>query len=183
MAELTESLTVEERLAQVRERLKQARGDNLAALEEDGREIRVRPGEEQTKRPRKRIRRQRKLEKLFDDDEYDSDIDPVVRGLNARAAKLEPIEPNSNIGVPLVYGGTSANATTEQSERLAKDMVEIEARRKKFNRRRAFVEDRADISFINEGNRAYNRVLSKHFDKFEDVRKLKDSLERGTALD
>ncbi len=182
MADSSDCLTVEERLAQVRERLKQARGDNLAALEEDGREVRLRPGEGELKRPRKRMRKQTKLEKLIDD-EYDSDIDPVLRSLNARAARLEPTETNGNTSVPEVYGGTTANVTTEQSERLAKDVAETEARRKKFNRRRTFVGDRADISFINEGNRAYNRVLSKHFDKFEDVRKTKESLERGTALD
>lgn len=183
-----DGLSVEERLAQVQARLKQARGDNLAALEEETREPRLPPS------ARKRRRREKNPRATLDDSDGDSggeEVDPIVRGLNARAAKLSTERNDddeisgtaNNDGLPAVYGGTSADATPAQRRLLAADMAKTESKRKSYHRRRAFVEDRADISFINDGNLRYNRSLKRAYDGFEQVRKIKDSLERGTALD
>lgn len=176
---------MEERLAQVRARLKQARGDNLVALEEETREPRPPPS------ARKRRRREKGRIPTLEDSDGESggeEVDPIVRGLNARAAKLTSQRDdddggeNGNNGIPAVYGGTSADVTPAQRQLLAADLAKTEAKRKSFHRRRAFVEDRADISFINDGNLRYNRSLKRAYDGFEQVRKIKDSLERGTAL-
>lgn len=188
---------MEERLAQVRARLKQARGDNLAALEEETREPRPQAS------ARKRRRREKRHIPTLEDSDADSgaeEVDPIVRGLNARAARLSSaragaddidIDNNDgakagdvcdNGGIPVVYGGSSADVTPAQRRLLASDLSKTEEKRKSFHRRRAFVEDRADISFINDGNLRYNRSLKRAYDGFEQVRKIKDSLERGTAL-
>lgn len=162
-------LSLEERLAAVRERMKQARDENLGALDEE----RHAPAP-----PRVRKRRRQTLP---DSEQSGSeDEDALLRGINARAARLEGVE-NANPGVPSVYGG-AVTETAEQRERLALDISETENKRKKYNRRRAFVADEVDMTYINEGNRTYNRVLSKHYDKYDNVRKIKESLEHGTAL-
>lgn len=168
-------LTLEVRLAAVRERIKQGRDDNLGALEEEA------AADDLPPRPKKRRRHDAKRRYDASDDEED---DPIVRAINARAAQLPSSAADAvegEQGVPAVYGG----ATTESDEalqRLADDVAETEARRARYNRRRAFVADKANVSFIDEGNRTYNRVLSKHYDAFDNVRKIKESLERGTAL-
>lgn len=178
--------TMEDRLAQVRLRLKKARGDNLQAAEEEGRCPRRVPGhEDKDARPRKTMtaKRKRRREAAVEG-ESDEEVDPIVRSLNARAAKIsrgDDDAPDTGT-VPSVYGGTSGAVGAVQAERLVNDLRETEKRRARFNRRRAFVEDRADISFINEGNRTYNRILEKHYDGYESVRNIKESLERGTAL-
>lgn len=185
-----DEFSMEERLSQLQARLKQARGDNLAALEEETREPRLQPS------ARKRIRREKRRATLEDSDgdSGGEEVDPIVRGLNARAAKLSSgraVDDDNggsggdverNDGIPAVYGGTSADVTPAQKLLLAADLAKTEAKRKTFHRRRGFVEDRADISFINDGNLRYNRSLKRAYDGFEQVRKTKESLERGTAL-
>lgn len=185
-------LPAEERLSALRARLEKARGDNLQEVEEENR---VR-----TAVPRKPPRKKRVRSKLTEDkeldarthnslverhDEEDENDDPVVRSINKRAAKLaqQTADGNPNPQVhTVVYGGTSEKLREENVERLVEDAKETDERRAKFRRRRAFVEDKTDISFINEGNRNFNRILEKHYDGYQSVRKIKDSLERGTAL-
>lgn len=80
----------------------------------------------------------------------------------------------------VAYGG-KGSVSEEAMDRMVDELQQAEKRRGKFKRRRAFYEDEGDITFINEGNRLFNRTLSKHFDKFDSVKEIKDNLERGTA--
>lgn len=80
----------------------------------------------------------------------------------------------------VVYGG-KGTVSEEAVDRMVDELQQAEKRRGKFKRRRAFYEDEGDITFINEGNRLFNRTLSKHYDKFDSVKEIKDNLERGTA--
>lgn len=177
--------SMEERLAQVRLRLKKARGDNLQAAEEEGRHPRrLQCDDDGDVRPRKSGVSKRKRRRILSGNDSDEDGDPILRSLTARAAKIardETDAPDTG-AVPAVYGGSSGGVSNAKAERLVADLKETELRRTRFHRRRAFVEDRADISFINEGNRSYNRILDKHYDGFESVRNIKENLERGTAL-
>ncbi|CAN8065977.1 unnamed protein product [Agarophyton chilense] len=111
--------------------------------------------------------------------------DERLRSMKRRAKAMEntfrndtPKERNEESEV-IAYG--SVTDTKEGVDRVVNEIETIERRRAKYRRRRTFDEDRTDISFINEGNRIFNRTLDKHFDKFESVQKIKDSLERGTA--
>eukprot|EP00171_Calliarthron_tuberculosum_P008888 IDg8888t1 len=158
--------SMEERLAQIRLRLKKARGDNLQAAEEEGRRPRRTPGQEDGDPARKPRTSKRKRRQNVGEDDSDIDECPIVRSLTARAAKISRREDDApdTGSVPAMYGGTSGAVSAAQAERLVADLRETEKRRARFHRRRAFVEDRADISFINEGNRNYNRILEKHYD-------------------
>ncbi len=189
-----------ERLTALRLRLEKARADNLQAVEEEGRKpIPVSTKSKSVdddalgirrkniaKRKRKRGTSRGGAIVDANGSHEDDEDDPVLKSINARAAEIVPEsklsrEPQHN-SAPMVYGGTSGAVSVEQSDRLVADLKEAEERRARFHRRRAFVEDKADISFINEGNRNFNRILGKHYDKHESVRKIKESLERGTAL-
>jgi len=75
------------------------------------------------------------------------------------------------------YG--QAGADPAKVDKLVEEMQAQEARRKSFSRRRRWNED-ADISFINERNRAFNKKISRAFDPY--TQEIKQSLERGTAL-
>jgi pre-mRNA-splicing factor SYF2 len=52
-------------------------------------------------------------------------------------------------------------------------------KKKKFSRRRAFHEDQ-DIDYINDRNMRFNKKAERFFGKY--TQKIKDDLERGTAL-
>lgn len=70
-------------------------------------------------------------------------------------------------------------ASTEAKERLAAALEAQLKNRKKFSRRRTYVEDE-DISYINERNRIFNRKLDRAFGDYS--LETKQNLERGTAL-
>lgn len=80
----------------------------------------------------------------------------------------------------LIYGG-AGDVESAALDNMVNELQCAEKRRAKYRRRRVFDEDQADISFINEGNRLFNRTLERHFDKFESVKDIKNNLERGTA--
>ena len=64
-------------------------------------------------------------------------------------------------------------------ERLAADVKAGDERRKNFSRRRAFNED-ADVDYINDRNRVFNKKIGRAFDKY--TTEIRQNLERGTAL-
>jgi CRISPR/Cas system CSM-associated protein Csm4 (group 5 of RAMP superfamily) len=67
----------------------------------------------------------------------------------------------------------------ERIEAMAKELEEQANRRAQFSRRRTFNED-ADVTFINERNRNFNKKIARAFDKY--TVEIKENLERGTAL-
>jgi len=52
-------------------------------------------------------------------------------------------------------------------------------KRKQFSRRRQFYEE-ADVDYINERNRVFNKKIARAFDEY--TTEIRQSLERGTAL-
>lgn len=161
---------VEKREAQKRERAKKRRYDELSAAD------------------------------LVHVDEADGENDDErVRGMKRRAKAsahvlsrqmdhngTRAMHPEGDAGGPgdgsnvLVYGG-AGTVEKEALDNMVEELEVVEKRRAKFRRRRAFDEENSDITFINEGNRLFNRTLERHFDKFDSVKELKDNLERGTA--
>ena len=59
------------------------------------------------------------------------------------------------------------------------DLEKQDEKRKNFSRRRAHHHD-ADIDYINERNRNFNKKLERFYGKY--TQGLKDDLERGTAI-
>lgn len=62
---------------------------------------------------------------------------------------------------------------------MVKELEEQAGRRSQFSRRRTHNED-ADVTFINERNRNFNKKIARAFDKY--TVEIKENLERGTAL-
>lgn len=77
---------------------------------------------------------------------------------------------------------TLVHGTHKPSEaavnRMVEDLGQRYAKRGKFSRRRAFDVD-ADIDYINERNRAFNKKIDRYYGKY--TAELKQNLERGTA--
>ncbi len=67
----------------------------------------------------------------------------------------------------------------ERKELLKIDLQKQIEKRKKFNRRRRFIEE-ANVDYINERNKKYNEKLQRFFGK--EAAGIKLNLERGTAL-
>ncbi|UJR36093.1 hypothetical protein I4U23_028828 [Adineta vaga] len=63
--------------------------------------------------------------------------------------------------------------------RMVEDLDQQYSKRGKFSRRRAFDID-ADIDYINERNRAFNKKIERYYGKY--TAEIKQNLERGTAV-
>lgn len=78
------------------------------------------------------------------------------------------------------YGGrTRRNVRNPLFHVLTFVCVCSQKRRQKFSRRRSTHTD-ADIDFINERNRVFNKKIKRAFDKY--TVEIRNNLERGTAL-
>jgi pre-mRNA-splicing factor SYF2 len=62
---------------------------------------------------------------------------------------------------------------------MANELEERIKSRKKFSRRRQFIEGE-DVDYINHQNRLFNRKASQAYDKY--TVEVRQNLERGTAL-
>lgn len=80
---------------------------------------------------------------------------------------------------PMNYGRVNTEVSDEAMERMVKELADREQARKKFSRRRAFLEG-ADVDYINESNLKFNKKIKKAFDKY--TVEIRQNLERGTAL-
>lgn len=192
-----------ERLSALREKLQEARDENLKAVEDEAVRLQtskhpyVDEGAQNSNSPRKRKRastarnpQQKEIDVGSADEADGEDLDERLRSMKRRArlsqrARQERAcfeisdDKGASTSNAVTYGGEGGNE--EDVENMVEELQRVERRRAKYRRRRTFDEDRTDITFINEGNRIFNRALERHFDKFESVKKLKDSLERGTA--
>lgn len=79
------------------------------------------------------------------------------------------------------YGG-AGKLQRGAADRVVAELEELEQSKMKYRRKPDFDEDSADIGFINDPNRKFIAILDQHYDKYDSVRVIKDSLERGTAL-
>jgi len=78
----------------------------------------------------------------------------------------------------LAYGHHD-RVSGEGLEAMVADLKKQDEKRKNFSRRRAHHHD-ADIDYINERNRNFNKKLERFYGKHTQA--LKDDLERGTAI-
>ena len=78
----------------------------------------------------------------------------------------------------LAYGTHDA-VSSAGMEKMVDDLNKQDEKRKNFSRRRAHHHD-ADINFINERNRQFNKKLERFYGKY--TQGIKDDLERGTAI-
>jgi len=88
--------------------------------------------------------------------------DPIqIRDLNSLEYAIDQRPPEANI------------------DHMVQELAETEKRRSRFSRRRPFNED-ADITYINERNRVFNKKIKRAYEKY--TLEIKNNLERGTAL-
>lgn len=205
--EVTTMSSAQERLAALKSKVQQARNENLKAVEDEGKrqswshenelkrtdsdfsdeENGSNAGKRTSQKRRMKERERTRVSDVGSADEADGeDEDDRLRSMKRRAKKLRKSEIVAKDGQgsesqTIAYGVTGHDAKPENIDRMVDELKQVDKRREKYRRRRTFDENRTDITFINEGNRLFNRELDKHFDKFDSVKKIKDSLERGTA--
>ena len=79
--------------------------------------------------------------------------------------------------------GSMIHGTHKPSEkavnRMVEDLEQQYSKRGRFSRRRAFDGD-ADIDYINERNRSFNKKIERYYGKY--TAEIKQNLERGTAV-
>jgi hypothetical protein len=73
----------------------------------------------------------------------------------------------------------AARPNEQNIDRMIQELSDTHKRTAKFSRRRPYNED-ADVNFINERNRIFNKKIKRAYDKY--TVEIKNSLERGTAL-
>lgn len=172
------------RLAAVSEVLESGREENLrvAEFEDDGLKAGHGSAEEAESEGKTRKRR---VDLGGADEAEEENEDERLRNMKGRSRRVSQFSKEGGGGAgedgeDVVYGG-AGRVSKQALDNMVNELEAVEKRRSKYRRRRTFDEDRADITFINEGNRVFNRTLDKYFDKFESVKDIKDNLERGTA--
>merc|ERR1711972_505559 len=80
--------------------------------------------------------------------------------------------------VPMA-AGFGFQATEEAKDRLQAAMEGIVDNKKKFSRRRTYVEDE-EATYVSERNRHFNKKLERSFNAY--TQEVRQNLERGTAL-
>jgi len=73
----------------------------------------------------------------------------------------------------------NAEVTKEKKDLMLKELHQTYKKRKEFSRRRPYYED-ADVDFINERNRVFNKKIGRFYDPY--TAEIKANLERGTAV-
>lgn len=158
-----------------------SREDNAAAV----REVR-KPEKQEWQRPRGHMRetaetaarRQAKLEEknkrkeAFGWDVFNADS--MYKAYEKRLAKL-PTGDNDHVD-PLEYGTTPKD---RGMDKMVAELHERYADNAKFSRRRAEVPG-ADVDYINERNKHFNKKIKRAFDKY--TVELRQNLERGSAV-
>eukprot|EP00611_Tribonema_gayanum_P022908 TRINITY_DN46_c1_g1_i1.p1 TRINITY_DN46_c1_g1~~TRINITY_DN46_c1_g1_i1.p1 ORF type:complete len:476 (+),score=161.74 TRINITY_DN46_c1_g1_i1:46-1428(+) len=82
-------------------------------------------------------------------------------------------------GVEEAVGSTKALLQAQGVDRMAAELREREEQRAKFSRRRTEYEA-ADVDYINERNKHFNKKIKRAYDKY--TVEIRQNLERGTAL-
>lgn len=176
--------SLSERLAAISEVLDSGREENLrvAECEDDG--LTIVDGRAGEAGSEGKVRK-RRVDFGGADEAEEENEDERLRNMKGRSRRVSRFSKDGEDvagedGEDVVYGG-AGRVSKQAVDNMVNELEAVEKRRSKYRRRRTFDEDRADITFINEGNRVFNRTLDKHFDKYESVKEIKDNLERGTA--
>ena len=108
--------------------------------------------------------------------------DALYAAHEKRASKIRGAGGDSG-AVGAIGDGTGAmegrDLASVNRDRLAADVKAGDERRANFSRRRAFNEG-ADVDYINDRNRVFNKKIGRAFDKY--TTEIRQNLERGTAL-
>lgn len=80
---------------------------------------------------------------------------------------------------PLVYGQQPPTKNDEALDRMVAELEQREQRKATFSRRRAFVPE-ADVDYINERNKVFNKKIKRAYSKY--TVEIRQNLERGTAI-
>jgi len=79
----------------------------------------------------------------------------------------------------LAYGGEGHKPSEEKVEGMVQHLLDAAERRNKFSRRRPEVFE-ADVDYINDRNKHFNKKVERAFGEYTKV--IKENLERGTAI-
>jgi len=79
----------------------------------------------------------------------------------------------------LAYGGAGFQPSTEKLDGMVNELLDCAEKRNKFSRRRP-EHPEADVDYINDRNKHFNKKIERAYGAFTKV--IKDNLERGTAL-
>ncbi|KAJ8598357.1 hypothetical protein CTAYLR_003023 [Chrysophaeum taylorii] len=99
---------------------------------------------------------------------YDKRLDALPRGGN-----------NDDSDEPLAYGQAPPARSEEALDRMVEELDSRAKRRAAFSRRRPDVSE-ADVDFINDRNKHFNKKIKRAFDKY--TTEIRQNLERGTAV-
>jgi len=95
------------------------------------------------------------------------------------AAKAEAGEDFYRDHNSLAYGGEGFKPSEEKVEGMVQGLLDAAARRNKFSRARPEVFE-ADVDYINDRNKHFNKKIERAFGEYTKV--IKENLERGTAI-
>lgn len=200
-------LTQKERLSQLRARLRLARAENVDAVAREGYQAAAvseggdsgDSGENRShmtaaiandsSTPLSSVRLIRKRRRSHRGGGREANEEAYTKSMRIRIARMQKDATNrgevrgmcDKRDESLTYGG-KVRVDSRAAERLADELDDHERRKVRYRSQKAFDEDKEDIGFINDQNQKFNKILNHHYDKFESVREVKESLERGTAL-
>lgn len=80
---------------------------------------------------------------------------------------------------PTAYGQEAHPQSEDALDRMVDELDQRQRQRQLFSRRRAFLPE-ADVDYINDRNRHFNKKIKRAFDKF--TVEIRQNLERGTAV-
>lgn len=95
------------------------------------------------------------------------------------AAKAEAGEDFYRDANSLAYGGAGFQPTEEKVEGMVQHLLDAAEARNKFSRRRPEVFE-ADVDYINDRNKHFNKKIDRAFGEYTKV--IRENLERGTAI-
>ena len=95
------------------------------------------------------------------------------------AAKAEAGEDFYRDHNSLAYGGAGFQPSEDKVEGMVQNLLDAAERRNKFSRRRPEVFE-ADVDYINDRNKHFNKKIERAFGEYTKV--IKENLERGTAI-
>eukprot|EP01105_Mastigella_eilhardi_P023452 TRINITY_DN5910_c0_g2_i1.p1 TRINITY_DN5910_c0_g2~~TRINITY_DN5910_c0_g2_i1.p1 ORF type:complete len:267 (-),score=92.76 TRINITY_DN5910_c0_g2_i1:80-880(-) len=127
---------------------------------------------------------------VFDDESqstvYDRRIASADRARGLATVRAEYAEQKQRLGESvyatansMIQGVAGQTVKPENLDRLVTELDKAKANASVYSRRRAFYEG-ADITYINERNRNFNRKIARAYDDY--TAEIRQNLERGTAL-
>ena len=129
---------------------------------------------------KKKLRNDKKEENIRASIGYHAQNEETAhRSYLKHVAKIPMGEMVSNVSSSVLDYGKDGGVELEAKERLAQEIVNRNLKVRNRNAKKALL-DGEDVTAINSRNEAYNKMVSKTFDKY--TAEIRENLERGTAL-